>query len=372
MGLEGGFSFCGVDINSLKLQYVPELSSTYSPIGSAGFNVSSLSNGTMDGGLFYGTTVKQKEFTLRCIFELMNGDIRDGTITRIEDLFRRGRTGRLVFKQREYMWYTATVTDPVDMSRITNYMNGFLTIKLTAFYPYGRSTGLYFDNSALDNLAIRKDDYPFAVNNAGYVDKNRMPSNMGQAFDGDTLRLLFYNPGTEIAKTAIKIDGDLTGGVAITNETTGQKCEASGVNTNTKLLVIDGLNGKTALCDTSTFVSEPAFLYHMGGFIDMAPYGGIERDVELLKTDDRQFTLTNTEDHFDESYIGKWILARGATMKIINVDDNGALITDRNDSLETSSYITCDIVDCVNEVTVTKKPGTDIATFDIEYRPTFR
>lgn len=369
MGLTGGFSFCGVDINNLGLTYVPEMSNTYAPIAGADFNVSSLTDGTMDGGYFYGTTLKPKEFTLRCIFEMDWGDVRHGFLMDVENVFRRGRTGRLVFKDREWIWYTATVTDQVDTGKLTNRAAGFVTIKLTAYYPYGRGVGLYFDTNNEDKKAINSLDYKYIIYQSGYIKKDRMPSKTITWDANGEAKLLYYNPGTEYARTALKIQGDLTNGITVINETTGQKCEAAGINTLSELLVIDGLNGKVALADAGTLKTNPAFLYHRGGFIELAPYGDILSSVELQKTDARKYIAPTKQ--FNERYIGKWIMAAGSTMKIVNVE-NGALITDRENEASIGSYLMSDIVGCVNEITLKKKDGVTVNTFDIEYRPTFR
>lgn len=123
--MQGGFSFCGTDIADLGLEYVPDNANTYVFAGSD-YKVNEQVFDGHHGGYFYGSTVQPKVFTLRCIYEETH--INDGILTRVENFFRRGRSGRLVFKKRPWVYYVATVTG-LDTSSITNYLNGIVTIQ---------------------------------------------------------------------------------------------------------------------------------------------------------------------------------------------------------------------------------------------------
>ena len=107
----GGFSFCGVECGELNLQYVPENAETY-VYRPAKYEVHEQAFEGHDGGYFYGTTTAPKEFKLRCIYQ--DEHINNGSMTAILNFFKRGKTGRLSFEKRPWVWYNATVTN-VDM-----------------------------------------------------------------------------------------------------------------------------------------------------------------------------------------------------------------------------------------------------------------
>lgn len=144
--MQGGFSFCGIDIADIGLEYAPELADTY-VFSSKDYSVQQQTFDAHDGGYFYGISVQPKKFTLRCIYQ--DTHINEGIITKIERLFRRGRTGRLIFKKRPWMYYVATVTK-CNVSTITNYLNGIATIEMTAYYPYGRCDDLFYPDNTPD------------------------------------------------------------------------------------------------------------------------------------------------------------------------------------------------------------------------------
>ena len=130
----GGFSFCGVDIDTLGLEYAPDNSNTYVYKPSL-WNMDEDSFESHDGGYFYGTSVRPKDFSLRCIYQ--DTHVGHGGMTKLFHLFSRGKTGRLIFQKRPWCWYTATVVS-VDISQMRNYMNGIVTINLRAYYPFAR------------------------------------------------------------------------------------------------------------------------------------------------------------------------------------------------------------------------------------------
>jgi hypothetical protein len=161
--MQGGFSFCGVDIAKFGLEYVPPLDQTY-VFSSAPYEVHQETFDAHHGGYFYGTTVQPKDFTLKCFYQDLH--IAHGSLTAIENFFRRGRTGRLVFEQRDWLWYTATVIG-VDLSDLRNYRNGFVTISLRAYYPFARH----------DFTCINEDNqwYAHIASNSGLLTEEETP-----------------------------------------------------------------------------------------------------------------------------------------------------------------------------------------------------
>ena len=213
--MQGGFSFCGTDIADLGLEYVPDNANTYVFAGSD-YKIHEQMFDGHDGGFHYGSTVQPKLFTLRCIFQ--EAHINNGILTRAETFFRRNKSGKLIFKKRPWVYYMATVTD-IDVKSFTNYLNGFVTIQMKAYYPFGRCEQLFYNED---------DEYAENIK----ANSNMLPSSMaaptspiaeGETLTGQT-EFYLYNGGTERCKVAIELAGDVGDGVTITNATTGQKC----------------------------------------------------------------------------------------------------------------------------------------------------
>lgn len=258
--MQGGFSFCGVDISELGLEYAPDLTRTYVYSGSS-YKVHEQSFDGHDGGYYYGSTVAPKTFELRCIFQ--DRHVNDGVLTHIERFFRRGRTGPLVFSKRPWVSYTATVVK-LDASQLTNYKNGVVTISLTAYYPYAVHPQNWLDltSSHLTNM----------MNNSGLLFEAMTPSTSIIASGGtmtEQTSFLLYNGGTEPSPLAIHIAGDATEGVVIANAATRQKCAfialSSAITSDAgKYLRCDPISGLTVLTDGIS--EELAYLYHDYGF----------------------------------------------------------------------------------------------------------
>lgn len=193
--MQGGFSFCGTDIADLGLEYVPDIANTYVFAGSD-HRVHEQSFDEHDGGYYYGSTVSAKTFTLRCIFQETH--INDGILTRAETFFRRGKTGKLIFKKRPWVYYIATVTD-LDVKTFTNYLNGFVTIQLTAYYPYGRCEQLFYEEGLEyeANLLANSSMLPVSMETpTSIID--------GSEDMTETKTIYLYNGGTEKCKVAIE------------------------------------------------------------------------------------------------------------------------------------------------------------------------
>lgn len=130
----GGFSFCNVDCAKFGLTYAPDLNDTFVYKNSV-HNIYDEEIPAKYGGLYYGTNPKPKEFNLRCYFEQKH--LNHGDIDVVLNFFKIGKTGRLVFDTRDWMWYSATVVN-VDISP-TNLMNGLIVIRFKAYYPFART-----------------------------------------------------------------------------------------------------------------------------------------------------------------------------------------------------------------------------------------
>lgn len=295
--MSGGFSFCGIDCGDLGLEYAPSMQDMY-VFREGTYGVHEEAFDAHHGGFYYGNTVKPKDFTLRCIFQ--DTEVLEGIISRCMRFFRRGRTGKLVFNKRPWLWYVATVVS-IDVTQFTNHYNGFFTINMRAYYPFARHRDAFLpddpSDDMLENSGLIGEDYmPFTdiLNNRrvqdvlehcrdGTMINGNTITNL-HLVNGITYNLLLYNGGTERAPVAIEIAGDVGDGISIHNKTTGQTCSIIALTkalttSKNKYLVCDALTGKTVLTNGET--SELGFMYHHEGFIELEPSFPIWRNQPM-------------------------------------------------------------------------------------------
>lgn len=355
--MQGGFSFCGVDIAKFGLEYVPPLSQTY-VFGNGSYDVHQESFSAHDGGYFYGTTVQPKDFILRCFFQ--DSHIAHGTLAAIDNFFRRGKTGRLIFERRQWLWYTATVVD-VDTSNLNSYQNGFVTITMRAYYPFARHDYI----SVNENNEF--DDYIIA--NSGLLTIEETPNNIFDQLNSD-IDIMLYNGGSEKASVAIAIAGDAGEGVTIKNKTTNQTAKfisfTKDITTNdNKYIVSDALNGKTVLTDGTN--SQRAYLYHDHGFIELAPSFPIERDI-YVSYEYGSNKVDYIGNNIGEDAVGRHIKIDNTWYKITDIND-GAITID-GEAQDSGSKHTNIVT--MNEISIRLGHGADLTKLHFIYKPTFQ
>lgn len=355
--MKGGFSFCGVDIATLGIEYAPELEDTY-VYKPAEAEIHEETFDGHHGGYLYGATFQPKEFNLRVFFEK---DIDRGLMARLYNLFRVGRTGRLVFQRRPWCWYNATVT-AVDDSNLMTYRSGTITISMKAAYPFGRSDM----NSARDLVVTRTDkDYFKTIENTAFVEKVEMipPTE----FDNITsaIDIPLVNPGTVRAPVCICIAGDVGEGVEITNYSTNQTCAVTGLTKEKtsdvgKMLYIDSMNGKVVLSNGTA--SELAFLYHDKGFIELEPSFPAIRHLFVKHGGNTASAVIKMSENVE----GKHIFIDDKWIKIVKQPDDNHFILESSVSEGTTNTMIMPI----NILHVESLSEMDISLKFI-YRPTF-
>ena len=357
--MQSGVIFCGTDIETLGLEYVPENANTFVHQSSE-VAAHEQAFEAHDGGYFYGTTTQTKNFTLRCIFQESN--INHGVMDKIIRFFRPGRSGRLVFKQRPWVWYAATVVgSPV--IQISNYQNGLVTIPLKAYYPYGRCDSLFLENETDDLMRNLTGLLPESMTPASSVVEE------GGSMTTETTFLL-YNGGTIPCPVAVEIAGTVGGGVTITNNTTKQSMRfvalSHAVTTDVnKYLVTDSLNGRTVL--TNGWKTEPAFVYHDHGFIHLKPSYPVDRNITVSVTD-KSNLVTSEDGMFTDDMIDKYIYIKNSWKKIMDVLDASSLIIDV--AADTTATLTTTVAE-MNEITVKADSSMDLSKLNFVYFPTF-
>lgn len=366
---QGGFTFGDVDIAELGLTYAPESKDfyVYSPTQ---VNIYSQAYDGHPGEYLYGTSLKPKEFTLRCIFE---ENVESGLMYKVITTFQIGKTAKLVFKRRPWIYYEATVIK-VDTSRLLTAHSGVITISMRAAYPFGRS--------ALKYLSETGDQSPLVLENSGFLTYD--PSFITNTIVNttwNTQEWYLYNPGDVKTPVGVNFAGN-TGSniVTISNDTNGDSLGLVGITdalttSVNKWIAVDGINGKTVLTNGST--SQLAFLYHHQGFLTLEP-GRPIRNVLLKHTYDVTSgrRMSSSSPLFNESMIGKYIKVPNKTnvYRITSILDEytagiaGVAINNSISWPSTSTSVLCDIF-TLNRIIASGKPT--VSKLEFNYTPLF-
>lgn len=354
--MQGGFSFCGVDVATLGIVYAPDMSGTYVYGQTWQPQVQNFEG--FNGALYCGETVQPKEFRLRCYFE--DSNVNDGVIDRVLDLFARGRTGRLVFNQRPWVWYTATAV-AVDLSQFRNYRNGFLNITLRAYYPFARS-----DKMTLDDFQ-EAEQTETLLNTTNFVPQDAMPpTSYNTITSSKVIHLL--NPGNDYAALSIAVAGEAGDGVLITNTTTGQECKliafTKQLTTQQNAEVIcDSLNGKTIIGTNQN--ASLGFVYHDHGFLTLKPSGSVIRNIDVELDGN-----TITSESVSSSWVNRFACVHGQWYKITSALEGNAVLDDDGElqgQEDTQIYIAD-----INELVVQPLANCELDSLRFSYKPTFR
>lgn len=383
--MKGGFSFCGVDIATIGLEYAPEIENTYiyHPSKSRIFDETFDSHA---GGYYYGQTREPKEFSLRCIFE--GKEIDRGIMGRIFHLFRPGNTGKLVFDRRPWCEYIATVID-IDDTQFTNYLNGIIVIEMKAYYPF----------STYDTMWVPQnyEDFSRAMSNTALFEKEEMVPRMKYGSVSipitETIKeapIILPNPGTELAPVGIEIAGDVGDGVTITNMSTGQTCRFVGLTASEfdgekTWLYLDSLTGKTLkVKDGKTSLQ---FINHERGFLHLAPGYPCIRNMYIYTQEGTVYSKIKLYDHrvgetradAEERYVGKYIWLDSKWCKIIGVG-NGTTPTMYNGEdeyiLRLNQFVSDGLrvrasIYQMNEISVEADTKISLTRLNFIYKPTF-
>lgn len=364
--MQGGFTYDGIDIADLDLEYAPDNANTYVWNPTTWSNHEETFEGH-DGAYFYGATAKPKDFTLRCFYE--DKLITSGHLTKIFSLFRRGKSAKLVFKRRPWVWYIATVMN-VDMKQMASKYNGIITITMRAYYPFGRS-----------DYATIPENYEYAndmIANSGFIEGEEWDTQKDYAAEDSIIEqstIMLYNPGTEYAPVAIEIAGDVGDGVLITNADTNQSVKFVALTKSItsdahKWLLLDGLSGKALLTDG--YNNSYGFLYHDNGVLTLKSGMPIVRNIAITGEAPGN-TITSEDGVFTSSMIGQYIgyVLDGKLVchKIVNVVSENEITVETalTEALDTTANIVT-----MNKIIVTPLgESMELTKLAFKYKPTF-
>ena len=378
--MKGGFTFCGVDIEDIGLNYAPENKDTY--VYSPGVeNVHEETFEGHDGGYAYGAYKEPKEFILRCYYEEQH--ISKGVMAKAYSLFRVGKSGLLVFKRRPWCYYYVTVTN-INHDEMYNYENGLIVVTMKAYYPYAR--GVEINGRMMSNLPTDPYHDEIMANTALLERDEMVPQTSFDSPPVNPHEIILLNPGTERAKVSLVIAGTAGDGVTIYNKTTDQMCRYVAFDTsNNEYVYTDGISGKTILDDGAS--RTLAFMYHDYGFIELAPAFPIKRKVFATYNG---LTVSTTNILFEEDFQKDWYIGRyiylGKTKPVYPSDDNEEygdwykieqvtdkhtlMVLPRNGVVPGEGKCTTAIVK-MNELIVTPTQDTIITKLNFIYKPTF-
>lgn len=412
--IKGGFSFDGVDIADIGLTYAPEISNIY-VYKPAAYKLHEQAFDAHDGGYYYGNTMQPKDFTLRCIFE--ESPVLDGVMSKIDWLFHRGKTGRLVFAKRPWLWYTATVVS-VNASGLTNRENGIVVIQMRAYYPFARSDQYYTDhedvideenqplsetqrediaeknrviadmraNSAMGYVVDANDD--LAQNARRISSGNQVVYDFLRGADSMTSNLIKFpviNPGTERAAVCVEVGGTFNKGLTITNHTNSEVCRfIGGVSDKSQYIQCDALNGRVSRHGSDSNVTLD-YVYHDYGFIYLEPAGvplfRSNGDVQLQGNETpghNSFTISDQYDlHLPYKPAGYWVYDEdtGHMWKIASVSGYSIWCEPSEHSPAISGDIKLDnwMIIKANEISIQKGNDGDMNLHRMRFvfKPTF-
>lgn len=281
----------------------------------------------------------------------MNCYFEDQTEERIEEIinwFYRARTGRLVFDDRPFVYYTATVSSILEGS-LYNTKDATLTIKMEAFDPFGKM--LYKDLDSADSEKAQK--------TTGMVYREQMPKISTKPGE-----YLLYNPGTEMADTIIRIAGTAPNGVLIENRTTGEICRIVSLPSSPDELVLDSEEGDVYLMSNA---DGHNFEFHDEGFIRLAPCVPYQRSITVSFASGSN-VVAFVAGAITQDNIGQYLLINSQWYRIIAVkDDTSAVI---NKHLEADGQAIC-MLATMNEISV-QADDAEFTTLEIDYIPRTR
>lgn len=362
--MELGFTFAGKSSVEMGLHYIPGRDDMF-PSHPA-FTVIDDDVTGRDGGYYYGSKVKIREFELPCYYEEIH-------IEELEAILRwvgRGAKGRLIFDDRPYVYYdvvssaipsSASYYEHSFFDKVTNLCSGKLTLHFKAYDPFGKMLYNTYESVDVDG----------ASKTTGVIEQRMMPP-FPDISSPMPWNFLMYNPGTETADTIIRVEGTIPDGkyLEIRNNTSGEVCSLVGLPEDGYLEINSDYGSVQNL---PLYADSYAFEYHNDGYIRLSPCVPYDRDV-IIRTTAGSENVVIQGLTMDEDYVGRYIYIPndGIWTKIISVYGGQNC---KVDIAPTASGIEATMVAVLNEVSVLlrdKETGTtggtaELSRFEIEY-----
>lgn len=367
----GGFAYRGKNIGDFgEVYYIPDADERGDY--ALPYKVEEQEINGRDGGYYYGNHVEPREFVLRCYYENLTRQTKEDMLI----WFRRDTKGKLVFDDRDWVYYNVIPNERVTLEDHMQIAcdgsiryQGIMTIRLKAYDPFGRLmpdacvNDVPVVGTAIVGVSIAAEVTTKADDETIILLKAMMPS---PNYPLNQSSFYVYNPGTERTPLTIRIAGTASDGL-ITNITNGTKCAVKGMtNGNTtdvgKSVVINAETGRVTLL--GSLDEQLAFDMHDYGYIWLDPCVPFLRDAEVSYTNGSK-TVTSS-GLFTEEMAGRFIYLNGEWRKIETVEsaDSMTLTANMNaNGSETTQIVT------MNEI---RFDGFTLTTLEMEYTPRMR
>lgn len=292
-----------------------------------------------DGGVYYGSTMKTREFQLDCYYE----DIKIKTKQQMMAWLDRKTSGNLQFEDMPFKYYKVRPTKRVDGKEYYHHdssgnmvVSGTMTITFTAYVPYG-----FMKYDALDGADIDK-----ASDYCGILPRSMMPP---KTFN-DSGVLLLYNCGTQVTYPIIHLTAQAENGLIFHN------------SVNDSEIALKQLDGTPLAIDCVAGMvmanNAPAFKYHDCGFIRLEPCGFINTDIHVTYE-----SGSNVVKLSRQVQVGKFIYVENSWHRIITKTNAGYII---DKAMQNDGDVDTKIV-TMNMITVDNIGA--ISNFSIEFIP---
>ena len=177
-----------------------------------------------------------------------------------------------------------------------------------------------------------------------------------------------HNAGNAKADTIIRIAGNVSEGVIISNPLTSQSCKVIGL---TKALTTNAnkwleIHSKTGECFITDGVNQsPGWQYHDKGYIQLSGHSPILRDVAITFSGN---TVTASYDVFLQSDIGKNVFVDGKWATIVTVNNARNVVI--NPPASSSGAGSTDIIQ-LNNIHITPMSLMSLSKIEVVHRHTF-
>lgn len=356
------FSYGGIHLSSYGIHLAQKKTDNH--IWESDYRIIEDSVDSQDGGVWHGSSVGPKAFNLDCYFE----DINEYQLTSFMHLFSRSQEGELVFDERPWLSYRARAvkTPEIEKYAIGGRYSGRVRVYLKAYYPFATSTA-----STLDDTAIYGALQSLAKDTTCLIPAARMPSPPVTTAGSPQVTEFIYpihNAGNAKADTIIRIAGDVSEGVIISNPSTNQICKVIGLtkalttNVN-KWLEIHSKTGECFITDGAN--RSPGWQYHDKGYIQLSGHSPILRDIPISYSGN---TVTTSYDVFSQNDIGKSVFIDGKWATIVTINNTRSVVV--NPPASSSGTGSTEIIH-LNKIHIDPLSLMSLSKFEVIYKHTF-
>lgn len=357
------FSYGGIHLSSYGIYLAQAKTDTH--IWESDYKAIDDSVDSQDGGVWHGSSVGPKAFNLDCFFE----EISEYQLTSFMHLFNQSQEGSLVFDERPWLSYKARAVKAPEIEKYIiggGRYSGRVKVYLKAYYPFASSTA-----NTLDDTAIYGALQSVARDTTCLISAARMPSQpVPSAGSPQVTEFLYpvHNAGNAKADTIIRIAGDVSEGVVISNPLTNQICKVIGL---TKALTTNvdkwlEINSRTGECFiTDGMNRSPGWQYHDKGYIQLSGHSPILRDIPISYSGN---TVTTSYDVFSQNDTGKSVFIDDKWATIVMVNNARSVVV--NPPASSSGTGSTDIIR-LNSIHINPLSLMSLSKFEVIYKHTF-